>query len=158
MKAILDISEVNKAKIFPIANRNLRFTNCFIDSFAIVALSIPIAISLLYLFNSDSALYIDHEQGSLRILSYIIVALSTLIYYIISEFYLNGKTIAKFVTRTRAVTLDNQKMDFATVVKRSFCRLVPLNTISFLSGLPTGWHDEWTETKVILDKNWNEPI
>ena len=83
------------------------------------------------------------------------MGLTTVVYYIISESMLNGKTIGKFVTGTRAVTVDNQKMDLGTTIKRSFCRLVPFDALSFLVGLPIGWHDEWTNTKVILDKEWN---
>lgn len=158
MKAVLDIPETNETRSFPIANRNLRFTNCLIDSFITLILSIPIALIVFYIFGSDNSLFFNNEQGSIRILTYIIIGISTLIYYIISEFYLNGKTLGKYITGTRAITLANHKMDFKTTVKRSFCRLVPFNALSFFGGLPMGWHDEWTETKVILDKDWNEGI
>ena len=149
MKDVLDIAEVDKTKKYPIASRNKRFANHIIDSFVILILSIPI----FYIFSSDSSLFFDSEQGSFRIMSYVIIGLATVVYYILSEFYFNGKTVGKFITGTRAVTLDNEKMDLGTVVKRSFCRLVPFNALSFLSGLPIGWHDEWTDTKVILDRH-----
>ena len=155
MEDVLDISEMNHVKKHPIASRDLRFINHIIDGFITLGISVFIAIVLFYLFSSDSNLFFNSEEGSFRIFSYVIVGLTTIIYYITSESFLYGKTIGKFVTGTRAVTLDNQKMDLGTTINTSFYRLVPFNAWSFIGGRPMGWHDDWSSTKVILDKNWD---
>ena len=77
-------------------------------------------------------------------------ALFLVVFYCTVESSLNGKTLGKFITKTRAVKLDGTKMDFNTVLKRSFSRIVPFEPFSFLGDdPPTGWHDRWSDTKVV---------
>jgi len=94
------------------------------------------------------------EEDGTALADYFIGALSMVFYYTITEYYLKGKTIAKFVTKTRAVTLEDQRMDFNTTFRRSLSRIVPFEAFSFLGDMPIGWHDRWTNTKVIMDINW----
>jgi len=56
------------------------------------------------------------------------------------------------LTGTRAVTLDNQRMDFSTTFIRSCSRAIPFEAFSFLGD--NGWHDSLSGTKVIEDKGW----
>jgi len=71
------------------------------------------------------------------------------LYYLICEGLLKGKTLGKYITKTRAVNVDGSTMEMSTVVKRSFSRMVPFEQFSFFGSEPTGWHDRWSDTMVI---------
>lgn len=70
---------------------------------------------------------------------YLIFFAVSLLYYGIMETCFS-RTIAKFITRTIVVMEDGSKPDGMTILKRSFCRLIPFDALSYLcSG--RGWHD-----------------
>ena len=73
-----------------------------------------------------------------------------LLYYPIME-YKTGKTMAKFITQTRVVSIDNTKINADQVFKRSLYRLIPFEGFSFLKIYPIGWHDLFSKTKVVND-------
>ena len=78
--------------------------------------------------------------------------ISTTMFYSILEYLLKGKTIGKFVTNTRAVTTENEVLDFKSVLIRSICRRIPFDSFSFLGDIPRGWHDKLSDTKVVFEK------
>ena len=123
-----------------------------IDSF-IIASPFCVVIIIFQLLGINIPFFAHHEiTHQSNFISYISSSTIMVTYYTISEYYFNGKTIGKFITNTRAVTLDNQTMDFDLVLKRSLCRVIPFEIASFLSNSPSGWHDQWSDTKVILDE------
>lgn len=149
---ILDENIVpEEARNYPIADKGLRFANYMVDYICITVLTIIIFIPIVIISGDDS--FID-ESNSL--IEYFIGAIAMTFYYTISEYFFKGKTIGKLVTKTRAVTLENQTMDFSTTLRRSLTRVVPFEGFSFLGNMPTGWHDRWTDTKVIMDADWTE--
>ncbi|WP_224491107.1 RDD family protein [Robertkochia flava] len=62
---------------------------------------------------------------------------------------LTGRTPAKFITRTRVVTLDGEQPGFETILKRSLCRFIPFEAFSFLGEESRGLHDSISKTRVI---------
>ena len=60
-----------------------------------------------------------------------------------------GKTPAKFITRTRVVTLRGEKPGWLDIMGRSLCRVIPFDALSFLFG--ADWHDRFSKTIVISD-------
>lgn len=82
-------------------------------------------------------------------LSYILLILLYVSYYAFFESNWQ-KTIGKFVTKTRVVTLDGEVPNFNEILFRSFCRLIPFDRISFLF-TKNGFHDSISKTKVIKD-------
>lgn len=42
-----------------------------------------------------------------------------------------GRSIGKFITGTQVVTLDGETPTANVFLKRSFCRIIPLNAFSF---------------------------
>ena len=67
----------------------------------------------------------------------------------------NGQSIGKMITGTIVVTEDGQKPSFGQILGRSFARIVPFEPFSFLGNDASGWHDKWSETKVILKSEYN---
>ena len=69
------------------------------------------------------------------------------LYYYLSEKFLNGRTIGKYVTETKAVTILGGKPSNSDLLKRTFSRLVPFDALSFFG--TNGWHDSWSDTRVV---------
>lgn len=143
--SILDEDYLSGEKLYATASKSKRFVNYLID----LVFFFLFMIVLVVVFESIGFSYFTDESiGPIadRVISSIIMA----IYYIILESSLNGKTIGKYITRTRAVTIDGKPMAMTNVVSRSFSRIVPFEAFSFLGDDPSkGWHDKWSGTKVI---------
>jgi len=74
-------------------------------------------------------------------------------YYVLFE-SLWGKSIAKFITRTKVVTESGDKPTFMSIIKRTLCRFNPYDPFSFLGENPDGWHDRISNTRVIKDEEF----
>lgn len=77
--------------------------------------------------------------------------LTFLFYYIFFE-TVYSKTIGKFITRTKVLTTDGDKPLLNTIIKRTFCRLIPFDSYSFINN-EIGIHDNYSKTVVIIDEN-----
>lgn len=62
------------------------------------------------------------------------------------------KTIGKFITKTKVVTKNGTKPNAGDILRRTFCRLIPFDRVSYLF-TPNGFHDRLSETTVIKDEN-----
>ncbi len=68
------------------------------------------------------------------------------------EALFNGKSIGKFITKTKAVNLDGTPISINTALLRGLSRAVPFEAFSALGSPPSPWHDKWTNTMVIDEK------
>lgn len=157
---LLDTTRVEKN--FKLASRGQRLTNYIID---LIFFYIFIFVFSLIFFAVFSTFGEDEVviEGANTINSnffteWLFGAFVILFYYTLTEYFFKGKTLGKLITKTRAVTLDNERLDFKTVLKRSLCRLIPFEQFSFLSENDAGLHDKLSKTKVIIDDQWNEFI
>ena len=133
-------SELNLVK----ASKGKRFANLLID----YILAIILVVIAMFVMDLTGLSFIYENAFGERLTGMLFFAL----YYILTEGMLKGKSIGKFITKTRAVSADGSHMDFSTVIKRSFSRIVPFDAFSFLGSEPTGWHDRWTDT-IVIDEN-----
>lgn len=78
-------------------------------------------------------------------------------YYTITEAFL-GRSLAKLITGTTVVDENGQKPDFGTILKRSLCRLIPFDALSFLGNSGRGWHDSISDTYVVNKKDLAENL
>lgn len=147
-------------KSYAHATKNQRLANYFVDMLAYYILVFISGIIIAGLFLTDfeegTVQYADDSIES-TVFQYFMAYFIILTYYTFSEYFLKGKTIGKYITRTRAVTLDNQPLTLQKAFLRSLCRIVPFEAFSFLGNTPQGWHDKWTDTKVIEDREWVSP-
>ncbi|HMQ47559.1 MAG TPA: RDD family protein [Saprospiraceae bacterium] len=159
MEDILDdlMGEDRPTKEYKDANKNKRFINHIIDmlgymvfSFIIGALLGPLSV----LFSMEDAYVQWANSDSNPIEDWLFGIFVVMLYYTGLEYLLKGKTLGKFITKTRAVTLEDEEMNFSTTLIRSLCRIVPFEAFSFLGDDPGGWHDKWSRTRVIDDENW----
>jgi uncharacterized RDD family membrane protein YckC/DNA-directed RNA polymerase subunit RPC12/RpoP len=71
-------------------------------------------------------------------------------YYILLE-GLNGKTLGKYLTKTKAVNEDGSKLSYGRAFFRTLCRMIPFEFISIFFGDGLCWHDSIPRTRVIKD-------
>ncbi|MEM0994106.1 MAG: RDD family protein [Bacteroidota bacterium] len=157
MPDILDhnVSEQTQ-KTYTLASKGQRFANYIIDIIAYTVLSGLIGGIIGALFFESVDNYFLEEETSNSIRDWVVGVLIVVGYYTASEYWLKGKTLGKYITRTRAVQLDNSAMNLETVLKRSIIRVIPFEALSFLGDSLRGWHDKWSDTKVIRDENWED--
>ena len=130
---------LSELKLIP-ASKGKRFANLIIDYIMAIVLA-----TILFVLLDVAGMYFATNGIQSRLLGAFLFAL----YYMVTEGTLKGKSIGKFVTKTRAVNEDGSTMDMSTVVKRSFSRIVPFEPFSFLGSEASGWHDKWSNTIVI---------
>ena len=88
-------------------------------------------------------------EGFALLLGYIILFGTFICYYYIMEVKYQ-KTVAKFITKTKVVMNNGNKPNKSDILVRTFCRLIPLDRISFLF-TRNGFHDRFSSTQVIKD-------
>ncbi len=126
-----------------------RFLNYILDTFFVILIFSPNIFGLARSTEYRESIYnLGNEIGESTVLI-LFLAISRLIYYIISEgiFHLSP---AKALTETQIHSTTESKLSFATVIGRSFSRLIPFEPFSFFS--KTGWHDDLSNTTVLKNK------
>jgi uncharacterized RDD family membrane protein YckC len=124
------------------ANKGKRFANFLIDYVITIILSVPILWMMFY----TSPDYLDAPT---TLGERLVGILLYFVYYTLIEGLTGGKSIGKYITRTRVVMQNGDKPAFSTFAVRSVCRIVPFEAFSFLGSKATGWHDDWSKTRVI---------
>lgn len=150
MIRISNIVEHNKAQL------GLRFLNNLLDyvillaiNFALVALS-----RILFELTSFQYFYLYVDGGPFwDILS---GTINCFLYYFLMEKFLDGRTVGKYITGTKAISVDGTRPTTEQYVYRNLARLVPFDALSFFG--VNGWHDSWSNTRVINVKNYNTEI
>ena len=120
-------------------NSLTRFLHFVIDTFAWLVVASLIGFLL-------NPLLIDSNQN---ILVYLILAVSFFGYYVFMETSYQ-KTLGKFITKTKVITTDGKKPSTADITRRTACRLIPFDRVSyFLSS--NGFHDKLSDTTVVKE-------
>ncbi|ESU28978.1 hypothetical protein FLJC2902T_10110 [Flavobacterium limnosediminis JC2902] len=83
-----------------------------------------------------------------KVTEYLLGFVVLIIYYSFFEI-LFSRSIAKYITKTIVVMEDGSKPSPVTIVKRTFCRMIPFNHLSFIGGSCRGWHDSISDTYVV---------
>lgn len=127
-----------------------RFVNYLIDS-VILCNAIVMLIGLLGTWLDTNYGYDDlvlgmPAIGNVKFSAF--QAVVTFIYYGLFE-SLNGRTLGKYITGTVVIARDGSKPGEGTIFLRTLCRQIPFEFISFLFGLPLGWHDTLSKTLVV---------
>ncbi|MNT53298.1 RDD family protein [compost metagenome] len=78
---------------------------------------------------------------------YLVFFFVVILYYTLFE-SLCSRTIGKYITKTIVVNEDGSKPDSQIILKRTLCRLIPFDGLSFL-GSGRGWHDSISDTYVV---------
>ncbi len=124
------------------AGREKRFINLIIDTimYYLIATLIMLIINVLGEDMKENTFY-----------TYLIMYGSHFTYYSLLEHFARGKTVGKFITKTRVLTKTRELPSLHTTMLRSFCRFIPFEAFSNLGKPPRGWHDSFSKTYVIND-------
>ena len=142
------LSSSGGADIHPNAFPLKRFLNFVIDYVAIYILSYALGYVLASIDNNFA-----YQEDSVY---YIVSALILVLYYSCSEYWW-GKTLGKFVTKTRVVLNEEGAVDYWTALKRSLIRLIPFEFFSLDNKTRMLWHDRWTNTRVADETKFVDP-
>ncbi|MEN2489251.1 RDD family protein [Flavobacterium sp. B11] len=134
-----------------------RFLNYIIDLFIFFIILIAIGAMIGILSALFGLTGLAAWMDGLGDLGWNVIAIVvSLVYYITME-ALFGRTVGKFATGCIVVDENGKKPDFGTIVKRSLCRCIPFDALTFLGG-SRGWHDSISETYVVSKKALDEEI
>jgi uncharacterized RDD family membrane protein YckC len=140
-----------------LASQGTRFGTFVIDRIVYFLLSMLIALAYFGM-DTDAAANFDDSSASGKVLDYALGYLALIIYYSIFEIFFQGRTIGKMICGTRALTNDGEIMDAGTVIKRTLCRIVPFDGLSFLGSIGNGWHDRWSDTMVVTENSYQASL
>lgn len=151
-REILNQSLENKTvKQIPFEKASLsdRFLNYLLDTFFVILIFSPYIFGLAKSREfRDSINELGSEIGETTVFL-LFIAIGRLIYYILSEGFFHISP-AKAITETQILSTTEQKLNFSTIVGRTFIRLIPFEAFSFFG--KNGWHDELSNTTVVKNK------
>ena len=137
-----------------LASQGKRFGTYIIDS--ILSYIVIIGIMIVYvLINPNGLGSLEDDSSSSQLTQYLLIYVSIILYYAFFEIVCKGRTLGKMICGTRALTSEGAIMDGGTAFKRTLCRIVPFDPLSFLGGNGMrGWHDRWSDTMVVEEKSY----
>ncbi len=137
---------------FTYATTGQRFLNFLIDNIVIrftisYVIGFGVGFMLAYWFPDLMHNFIyERKFSAVFLVSYIIGIFDYIFYYTLMEKLLNGRTIGKLITGTRAVREDGHELTFKDALLRSLSRLIPFEVFS---GFGVPWHDSLTHKMVV---------
>jgi uncharacterized RDD family membrane protein YckC len=126
--------------LWQLAHWSQRLLNFIID----ISLITGFQILIMYLFKD--IIIQDSSKINLDIL-FVVIAFT---YYYFFEYY-TGKTIGKFLTKTRVLTDGGLKPSKKIIFIRTLCRFIPFEILSCFNERAHGWHNTLSKTIVIPD-------
>lgn len=138
-----DILNVEEKSPYTIAATPMikRFVNYLVDN-------IFMAFLLVFILTTAGVDIVAFTKNSLSVQLYTLPLM--LVYYTLMEFAF-GKTIGKFFTKTRVISLDGNRLTFGQCLFRAVCRIIPIDFVSGFLFNGNFWHDSIPNTKVIED-------
>ena len=136
------------------ASRGTRFANYFIDIivFYIFIFFFGVFLGMLATIGIEVPLqwflYLEENLAA----DYLFTGILYFVYIFSIEYFTKGKSIGKFITKTKVVSIDGTTPTLNDFLIRSVSRLVPFESLSFLIK-EDGWHDLWSDTRVV---NWEK--
>lgn len=150
MKKILKIVEDNKASL------GIRFAHLLIDRGIVYVLLFLYGFfsALMYKF-FDIQFFIDTAYKARymnKLDNFILTSAVYFIYVFPMEYLTKGRTIGKYITGTKVLSSDGTQPTLQDYFIRNISRLVPFDSFSFFGY--NGWHDKWSNTRVINIKKY----
>jgi uncharacterized RDD family membrane protein YckC len=142
-KKIVFVSLIDGDSINSVSNGK-RVINFLLDRVLIFYffLNLIIRIRSLNYENQDLMFSLDTEN-----VIGLIFLMIALLYYLFSEGFFQ-LTLGKIFTKTIVVDTENNPISFSKAFKRTLCRFIPFESLSFIFS-KEGWHDSLTYTYVV---------
>ena len=130
---------------YELAKRDQRATGFIIDALICYPLMLltkilPGIIGIFTLLDIDTGSFSNFPAWMITLL----------FYYLLCEGIWH-RTIGKLITGTRVVQTSGSNPAFNKIILRTFIRFIPLEFLTYLekNKQPNGWHDRWSDTRVI---------
>ncbi len=135
-----------------LATKSKRFLNFIIDGILMLIFTFGV-LFLVFALTDHLGLETEEESIGEKLIGVLMIVLM-IAYFAVQEYFFNGKTIGKWMTHTRAVSLDGEKINFIMSLKRSTIRVIGagIDPFTFLGKKTMGWHDLYSYTKVVMDE------
>lgn len=151
MKKYLAVVDRNRS------SKGIRLANLIIDRVVIFLIFIAFGFfsSLIFsLFKIDFFINIVHKMSTVNRLTDIVITSSVyFLYLLLVEYFTKGRSIGKYITGSKVICIDGTEPTFKDYFIRNISRFVPFDVLSFLG--ENGWHDSWSDTRVIDIKKYN---
>ncbi len=148
-----EIFDGNKIPELKRATKSQRLANYILDQFILgcfMLLTFIIMGLLIGFFEDVNGSVILTTRQDMVIGSIFMLGLSSyFLYFIICEYFLNGRTFGKLVTNTKVVMPNGNPPGFWPIIGRTILRYLPFEPLSFLLAGDDGWHDKLSGTIVI---------
>ncbi len=137
------------------ASKGNRFANYIIDGILIrvIIFGAAFVVSSVYYYFADDTSVVDDfiykEEPINPFLDILLTAFITVLLYFLLELLTKGRSVGKYVTKTKIVLEDGSQPKAVDYLKRSFSRIIPFEPFSFLGDEGRGWHDTISKTYVV---------
>lgn len=132
-----------------LASRWQRLLNYIIDVIIVYVLIIVLSFIVALIATLLGFMSIIERLSNLSDLEgYLVFFMIMIPYFTIME-SISSKTVGKFITKTMVVLEDGTKPQSGTILRRTFCRIIPFDGFSFLGDPSRGWHDTISDTYVV---------
>ncbi|WP_051349407.1 RDD family protein [Chryseobacterium gregarium] len=133
------------------ASSGKRLANFFLDRIFIQIIFYVIVFIIAFAYAVFYGRELNTDDTAVSFVFIGIYVLLSFFYFFGME-YFTGKTFAKFITATEVISIDGNKPTSKQIAVRTISRAVPFDQLSFLGN--NGWHDNWSDTRVINIKNY----
>lgn len=142
--------EFEKETFLQSAGMGRRFANYILDLIFFYIFFTVIVLIIFIIAEIITGFPINYVENSA--FEYFFGIISTTTYYTLMEYITKGRSLGKFITNTKVITLAGEKPNFKTCLIRSLCRLIPFEVFSFFGSTDSGWHDSIAKTRVVMIK------
>ncbi|NLN33557.1 MAG: RDD family protein [Flavobacteriaceae bacterium] len=132
-----------------LASKGLRFANFIIDYIFLLVLMFMFGV-VLAILNMTSLLEVFDKPFIGNIVGIFIY----FVFMLVQEAAFKGRSLGKLITGTQVVMEDGSEPTMNEYFVRSISRCVPFEAFSFFG--TTGWHDSWSNTRVVIKKEFEE--
>ena len=139
-----EISPFNKP-----ASKFKRLFNLVVD-YCFVFVLLIVVFFVLILAGAEE--WVPTREHSEELTRQVISVGALFIYYVITEYFWSGKSLGKFITRTKVIMQNGDSPNLKAVLYRAFTRFIPFEFLSLLVDNQT-WHDRLSGTIVIEETN-----
>lgn len=127
-----------------LASRKQRFFTLVLDSLLRAIIFFFLALGLVLIFPEFG----ERLERMSKVDEWMVEVVSLLIFYCLFEGVWQ-RSPAKWLLGLKVVNLEGGKPGWGQIIGRTFARLVPFEPLSFFGKRPFGWHDKWSDTRVI---------
>jgi uncharacterized RDD family membrane protein YckC len=144
----LKLKEIENEVIERMASQGKRFLNYLLDMVFIMIFIFIFSLILGIVLAIVAPSVVSDLGESNLLFEYLVGFIAMIIYYTSFE-AITGRTIAKYITKTKVVTETGEKPYFKMILVRSLCRFIPIEPFSILFNDGLGWHDSISKTRVV---------